>query len=83
MDTKQKFVRLGEYNQVIIFPGTLQHSEFSNLNPISAGFCHVYKNRIDCFGESISLGLKSKDDDSFMATKQVFGYQAAETLHKP
>ena len=35
-----------------------------------------------CFGDSVSLGLKSKEDDSFMATAQVFGFDAAFELNK-
>ena len=37
MDTKQKFVRLKRYNEVIIFPCVIEHSEFKNLEPVSAG----------------------------------------------
>lgn len=80
MDTKQKYVRLGTYNEVIIFPCVIQHSEFRDMKPISAGFCYVGKDKITCFGESFSLGLDSKPDDSYMATKQVMGWAVAERL---
>tara|TARA_R110002153_G_scaffold47182_2_gene133471 strand:- start:6 stop:254 length:249 start_codon:yes stop_codon:yes gene_type:complete len=82
MDTKQKYVRLKEYDEIIIFPQIIQHSEFRNMHPISAGFCHIHKDKIVCFGESISLRLEGKEDDSFMATKQVFGFDAAFELKK-
>jgi hypothetical protein len=80
MDTKQKYVRLKEYNQIIIFPQIIEHSEFKYLEPISAGFCHIHKDKVVCFGESISLRLKGLEDDTFMATKQIFGWAAAETI---
>ena len=82
MDTKQKYVRLKEYDEIIIFPQIIQHSEFKNMDPISAGFCHIHKDKIVCFGESISLRLEGKEDDSFLATKQVFGFDAAFELQK-
>lgn len=80
MDTKQKYVRLKEYNQIIIFHTIIEHSTFINLNPISAGFCYVNSNSVQCFGESISLGIRSMKDDTYLATKQIFGWDAADEL---
>lgn len=83
MDTKQKFVRLKEYNEVIIFPCVIEHSRFQHFNPITAGFCYVNadKNRVYCFGESYSLGLKSDPkQDTIEATKQIFGIEACLEL---
>ena len=77
-DIKQKYVRLKEYNQIIIFNSILNHSDFITFNPISAGFCYIGINEVKCFGESISLKLKSDKQDSFFATKQIFGINAAE-----
>jgi len=77
-NTKQKYVRLKDYNQIIIFNSILNHSEFRNFNPISAGFCYVGMEEVRCFGESITLKLKSDKTDSFFATKQIFGIEAAE-----
>ena len=79
-DTKQKYVRLKEYDEIVIFPQIIQHSEFKNWDLISAGFCYVNSNDVACFGESISLGIKSDPKDSFLATKQVFGYDEAMKL---
>ena len=73
-DTKQKYVRLKEYNQIIIFPELIQHSKFEWWGVKSAGFCYVGEKNVRCFGESISLGLKSLEEDSELATKQLFGY---------
>ena len=80
MDTKQKYVRLGDYDEIIIFPELIMHSEFQYMNVVSAGFCYVNEDKVSCFGESISLRLSSKEDDSFIATKQVYGWDAAYKL---
>jgi hypothetical protein len=79
MDTKQKYVRLKEFNEIIIFPIVISHDEFKNWDVVSAGFCYVNSNRrrVDCFGESFSLGLKSNEkEDTLQATKQIFGVEA-------
>jgi len=71
---RQKYVRLPEYDTIIIFDELLQHSTFRNLEPISAGFCYVEPNKtVRCFGSSISLDLDSLDEDSKIATEQIFG----------
>lgn len=79
-DTRQKYVRLKEYDEIIIFPQIIKHSKFRNLEPVSAGFCSIGDNVINCYGRSVSLNLEGKEDDSFIATKQVFGWDAAEAL---
>lgn len=81
-DTKQKYVRLERYDEIIIFPCLIEHSEFKNLNPISAGFCYIGDNEVNCFGESYSLKLKSHEDDSNLATKQIFGFDAMMNMDK-
>jgi len=70
---KLKYVRTKEYNSIIIFPTLINHSEFKNLDIISAGFCYVNTTTVECFGESVSLKLKSLPEDSEIATKHVFG----------
>jgi len=42
---------------------------------ISAGFCYINSKdeTVDCFGESVSLKIKCLEDDSYFATKHVFG----------
>ena len=76
MDVKQKYVRLKEYDSFIFFPEVIEHSKFANLNPISAGFCYNEDGVVKCYGESYSLGIKSKEDDTLYATKQVYGVDA-------
>jgi len=71
--SKQKYVRLKEYNEIIIFPCIIEHSKFRFFNPITAGFCYVTRDRVSCFGHSISLELESDEEsDSALATKQLF-----------
>lgn len=71
---KQKYVRLHAYNSIIIFPEIIQHSDFMGWNVKSAGFCYINTDEktVKCFGESISLGLKSDEQDSQLATRQLF-----------
>lgn len=71
---KQKYVRLERYNEIIIFPEVLEHSDFAHLKPVSAGFCYVNENEVRCFGDSFSLKLKSLPEDSGIATRQLFSY---------
>ena len=79
-DTKLKYVRLKEYDEIIIFPMLLEHSTFRNLNPISAGFCYIDQDKVSCFGDSVSLKLGGLEDDTQQATKQVFGIAAMLAL---
>lgn len=79
MDTKQKYVKLQEFDSIIIFPIVIEHSTFKHLNPVTAGFCYVNgtDEKVTCFDESFSLNLKSDEkEDSLIATKQIFGYEA-------
>lgn len=79
MDTKQKYVRLKEYDSIIIFPMIVEHSTFKHLSPVSAGFCYINgsDHKVVCFDESYSLKLKADEkEDSLSATKQIFGYEA-------
>jgi hypothetical protein len=83
MDTKLKYVRLKEYDQIIIFPCIIEHSNFKYFGCISAGFCYVRDNKVSCFGESYSLDLKSNgNEDSLLATKQLFGFDAMYDLEQ-
>lgn len=76
METKQKYVRLKKYDEIIIFPEIIEHSEFKNFGVISAGFCYIENDRVLCFGESFSLRLKSDEEDTKIATKQIYGFDA-------
>jgi hypothetical protein len=82
MNTQQKYVRIKEYNGIVIFPCFVEHSSMKNLNPVSAVFCIVdAENKKNfCYGSSYSLNLKSDENDTIEATKQVFGYDAMLSL---
>lgn len=84
MSEKQKYVRLKEFNEVIIFPCVLEHSAFKHWYPVSAGFCYINteKGTVECFDRSVSLNLESDPQDSFYATKQMFGWDRASELLK-
>ena len=74
---KLKYVRLNGSDEIIIFPIRINHSEFRGWNVISAGFCIIKENKVECFGESFSLDLKAKPaEDTQLATEQVFGIEA-------
>lgn len=73
---KHKYIRK-KYG-FIIFPKTFNHSDFGHKSDtISAGFCYIDTNerKCTCFGESISIGVKSLLEDSEEMTIQFFGYQ--------
>jgi hypothetical protein len=82
MDTKQKYVKVGRFGEVIIFPQTIKHSTFRSLEIVSAGFLTIdaENETVNCFGDSFSLNKKSDASDSFDATKQLFGIDAALKL---
>ena len=71
---QHKYIRLPQFDEIIIFPEVIQHSKFKHLNPISAGFCHINTDdqSVKCYGESISLNKTSRKEDSDIATKQFF-----------
>jgi len=77
MMSRVKYIRTKE-NQIIVFSESIQHSEFRNLNPISAGFISfgIDKDRnpdCTCYGDSFSLKLKSMEDDTRLAKMQILG----------
>lgn len=72
---KIKYIRTKD-NTIIVFSDRLQHNDFKHFNPISAGFISfgIGEDRncnCSCYGESISLGLKSMEDDSLLAKYQI------------
>lgn len=88
MIIKQKYIRTKD-NFIIVFPELIQHSEFKHLEPVSAGFISIYPDKDDklflpflnckCYGESVSLNLKSKEDeDTKLAKWQILGYDRTE-----
>lgn len=71
---KNKYVIIEEWGteQIIMFPETIKHDTFKNLNPIRAGFCTIKDGKINCFGRSISLKLEADPDkDNEIGTQQL------------
>lgn len=83
---KQKYIRTSE-DTIIVFPELHQHKEFIKFNPVSAGFISLFTKKVEhngqphyetdclCYGESVSLGIKSnEEEDTFLAKKQILGH---------
>lgn len=63
---KMKYVIFND-DTFVIMPSSRNHSDVRQMGiPRSAGFCSIGKNGFSCYGESISLNLKSHKDDSFI-----------------
>jgi hypothetical protein len=75
---KQKYI-VTKDDVMIVFSDLLEHSDFRGHNPISAGFLSIgatakYEPTIQCYGESISLGIKSREEeDTALAKRQILG----------
>jgi hypothetical protein len=76
MYLKQKYIITKE-RVIIVFPELMQHSDFKDWNPISAGFISFGVNKegnptCSCYGKSISLGLESNpEEDTKIAKRQL------------
>jgi len=75
---KVKYIKT-KNNVIIVFPHFKQHSDFRHLDPVSAGFISfgVGQDRnpdCTCYGESVSLNLKSSEEDSSLAKRQILGW---------
>lgn len=57
-----------ELETPILFPDTMGHNEIANklgLPVVSAGFCVAqFNGNFYCYGQSVSLGIKSRDEDT-------------------
>jgi hypothetical protein len=71
-----KYIRTKD-NAIIIFAEFMNHSDFRNFNPVSAGFISFGINKegnptCSCYGESISLNMKSNpEEDTLLAKRQL------------
>ena len=73
--SKVKYI-ITKDNKIIVFNEWFQHSDFRHFEPISAGFISFGVNKdnnptCSCYGESISLGLKSREEDTAIAKRQL------------
>ncbi len=79
MILKTKYVRTKE-NRIIVFSELNQHSEFKSFEPVSAGFISIGVGSdgnpdCTCYGESVSLNLKSnEEEDTILAKRQILGH---------
>ena len=72
---KAKYIKT-KNREIIVFGEIMLHSDFRNMNPVSAGFISFGINEegnptCKCYGESISLRLQSDEEDTFIAQSQL------------
>lgn len=76
---KVKYIKTDQ-DEIVVFRHTIEHSEFKKWNPVSAGFIAFGADgksdpTCNCYGESISLKLKSDPEvDSALARDQILGF---------
>lgn len=75
---KAKYIKTKD-NKIIVFSDLQNHDEFKTFNPVSAGFISIgigddRNPDCTCYGDSVSLGLKSMEDDTKLAKKQILGW---------
>lgn len=69
-----KYIIFERYNEIIIFNPIIEHKDLKYIGKVkSAGFIRINNGSCSCYGQSISLGVKSMEEDSETATKQIFG----------
>jgi hypothetical protein len=86
MFLKQKYIRTKD-NKIIVFSELNQHDEFKKFEPVSAGFVSFATKKIQsgnqtyyvtdctCYGESVSLNLKSnEEEDAILTRKQILSH---------
>lgn len=63
----------GEFGMesIFIFPYHVAHADAATgRDVISAGFLSIQGGKVNCFGESISLDMKSRgEEDTFLASR--------------
>lgn len=75
MLSQVKYVKT-KNDQIIIFPESMNHSDFQSKGIESAGFIRFFINadsNIDCscYGKSVSLKIKSDPTDTIIARSQL------------
>lgn len=68
-----KYVVFGDFESAAIFPEWTEHKEvsISEDKPTSAGFVKL-TDKAYCYGNSVSLGLESRPEDSRFLTSLFF-----------
>lgn len=55
----------------VIFPEDIKHDDMARLvfgcasHVIGGGFCNFYQGEVEAYGESISLGLQARQEDTY------------------
>ena len=78
---RMKYINF-EHIGLVIFEDAVQHSTMRQLvghKPLSAGFCSLPHedecgNKACCYGESVSLNLKSKEADTKLLQRRLDPY---------
>lgn len=64
-------------NEIVIFSESLKHSDIANSlkkKVISAGFVHLYDNKIYAGGESMTLGIEARAEDGEIIKRKLGDY---------
>jgi hypothetical protein len=62
----------GLYDCIVIFPAYTKHSEIGSLGKLlGAGFIEVVDGKWNCYGESVSLDIKSRPEDTIIANEHI------------
>jgi hypothetical protein len=74
---KVKYIRTKD-DEIIIFGEIMQHSDFRNFQPVSAGFISFGINKegnptCSCYGRSVSLNLDSNEEEDTQLAKLQLG----------
>lgn len=79
MASKYIIIKADGFEQPIVFPELMQHTAVAHMmtngdkeRVVSAGFCVVNEDgKYSCYGESWSLGIKSREGDSRVLTRML------------
>lgn len=75
MFSPAKYIKT-EDDRIIVFPASMAHYEFKEFKPVSAGFISFGTDENNdktckCYGESLTLNLKSNPRDTNLAKMQI------------